>query len=181
VQARFQAEFVANQALLLAMYSTDPRWDHDGWYFRDALLGANYFAPILWLSLFDTDGLVTWPSIHDGSPYRSVIQPTSECTGRSRTRLEDWSRRRPQVFAGMSEPWLSYVCGVDAYLAIWTEELTWFYREEERESRWCPFRGGFSLAAGPAGSGPWRPAGSCDQVPPVRRSIKIFPRGLPEL
>ena len=71
------------------MYSTDPPWDHDGRYFRDALLGANYSVPILWLSLFDTDGLVTWPSIHDGSPYTAVIQPTSECIERSRSRLED--------------------------------------------------------------------------------------------
>jgi hypothetical protein len=129
---------VANRALLLAMYSTDPPWDHDGRYFRDALLGANASVPILWLSLFDTDGLVTWPGIHDGSPYTAVIQPTRECIERSRARLENWTRRWPQVFTDMSKPWLSYVGAVeDAYLAIWTEELTWFYREEERETRWA--------------------------------------------
>src|SRR5262245_17783475 len=120
------------------MYSTDPSWDHDGRYLRGALLGANASVPILWLSLFDTDGLVTWPSIHDGSPCMAVIQPTSECIERSRTRLEGWNRRWPQVFAGISEPWLGYVGAVqDTYLAIWAEELTWFYREEEREGRWA--------------------------------------------
>jgi len=123
---------VANRALLLAMYSTDPPWDHDGRYFRDALLGANYSVPILWLSLFDADGLVTWASIHHGSPYTAVIQPTSECIERSRTRLEDWSRRWPQVFADMSEPWLGYVGAVDdAYLAVWAEEISGMTGDEE--------------------------------------------------
>jgi hypothetical protein len=123
---------VANRALLLAMYSTDPPWDHDGRYFRDALLGANYSVPILWLSLFNTDGLVTWPSIHDGSPYTAVIQPTSECIERSRTRLEDWSRRWPEVFGDMSELWLGYVGAVEgAYLAAWAEEISWMTGDEE--------------------------------------------------
>jgi hypothetical protein len=65
---------VANRALLLAMYSTDPPWDHDGRYFRDALLGANYSVPILWLSLFNTDGLVTWPA-QRRSRYFSRLYP----------------------------------------------------------------------------------------------------------
>jgi hypothetical protein len=121
---------VADRALLLALDSADPRWDHDGRYFRDALLGANYWVPILWLSLFDADGLVTWPGIHDGSPFTAVIQPSSECIERSRTRLEDWSHRWPQVFGDISELWLSYVGAVrDAYLAVWAEELTWQYRD----------------------------------------------------
>jgi len=108
------------------MYSTDPPWDHDGRYFRDALLGANYCVPILWLSLFDANGLVTWPGIHDGSPYAAVIQPTTECVKRSRTRLEDWSRRWPHVFGEISGLWLDYIGAVqDAYLAVWTEEMTW--------------------------------------------------------
>lgn len=116
---------MANRTLLLAIYSTEPPWDHDARYFRDALLGANYSVPILWLSLFDADGLVAWPSIHDGAPYTAVIQPTSECIERSRARLEDWGRRWPGVFGDMSGPWLSYVGAVeDAYLAIWTEELS---------------------------------------------------------
>lgn len=114
------------------MYSTDPPWDHDGRYFRDALLGANYSVPILWLSLFDTDGLVTWPSIHGGSPYTAVIQPTSGCIERSRTRLEDWTRRWPEVFRDMSELWLSYVGAVEAaYLAVWAEEISGMTGDEE--------------------------------------------------
>ncbi len=114
------------------MYSTDPPWDHDARYFRDALLGANYSVPILWLSLFDTDGLVTWPSIHDGSPYTAVIQPTGECIERSRRRLEDWSRRWPEVFRDMSELWLGYVGAVEgAYLAVWAEEMSWMTGDEE--------------------------------------------------
>jgi len=116
------------------MCSTDPPWDHDGRYFRDALLGANYSVPILWLSLFDADGLVTWPSIHDGSPYTAIIQPTSDCIVRSRSRLEDWSRRWPKVFADMSEPWLGYVGALDdAYLAVWAEEISSMTGDEEWE------------------------------------------------
>ncbi len=116
---------MADRALLLALDSTDPLWDHDGRYFRDALLGANYSVPILWLSLFDVNGLVTWPGIHDGSPYTAVIQPRGECIERSRARLEDWSRRWPEVFRDMSGPWLGYVGAVEnAYLAVWTGEIS---------------------------------------------------------
>lgn len=108
---------MANRALLLALDSTDPPWDHDGRYFRDALLGANYQVPLLWLSLFDADGLVTWPGIHDGSPFTALIQPRGECVERSRTRLKDWSHRWPQVFGDLSGPWLGYAGTVrDAYL-----------------------------------------------------------------
>jgi hypothetical protein len=95
------------------------------------LLAANYSVPILWLSLFDTDGLVTWPGIH-GSAFTAVVQPTSECTGRSRARLEGWSRRWPEVFGGMSGPWLSFLSAVErAYLAVWAEELSWMADSEE--------------------------------------------------
>ena len=55
--------------MLLALDSTDPPAEHDGIYPRDALLAANASVPILWLSLFDADGLVTWPGIH-GSAFR---------------------------------------------------------------------------------------------------------------
>ena len=89
------------------------------------VLAANASVPILWLSLFDTDGLVTWPGIH-GSAFTTVVQPTSECSGRSRARLGQWSRRWPEVFRDMSAPWLSYLSAVErAYLAVWAEELTW--------------------------------------------------------
>jgi len=123
---------VADRALLLALHSTDPPWDHDGRYVRGALLGANYSVPILWLSLFDTGGLVTWPGIYDGSPYTAVIQPASECVERSRARLEDWSRRWPEVFRDISRLWLGYVGAVrEAYLAVWTEQLTWLAGGDE--------------------------------------------------
>lgn len=78
-QASLYGHGVADRALLLALDSTDPPWDHDGPYFRDALLGANYWVPILWLSLFDADDLVTWPGIHDGSPFTALIQPRGGC------------------------------------------------------------------------------------------------------
>jgi hypothetical protein len=44
-------------------------------YPRGGLLAANYSVPILWLSLFDTDGLVTWPGhprlwVHGGRAAR---------------------------------------------------------------------------------------------------------------
>jgi hypothetical protein len=111
--------------MLLALDSADPPAEHDGMYPRGALLAANYSVPVLWLSLFDTDGLVTWPGIH-GSTFTAVVQPRSECIGRSRARLGDWSRRWPDVFGDMSEPWLSYLRAVEhAYLAVWAEELSW--------------------------------------------------------
>jgi hypothetical protein len=123
---------VSNRALLLALESTESPWDHDGRYFRDALLGANYSVPVLWLSLFDADGLVTWPGIHDGSPYTALVGPRPECIERSRTRVADWSSRWPEVFADMSEAWLSYVGAVaDPYLAVWTEELSDATGDEE--------------------------------------------------
>jgi hypothetical protein len=123
---------VADRALLLALESTEPPWDHDGMYPRDALLAANYSVPVLWLSLFDADGLVTWPGIRDGSPYTAIVEPASECVGRSRTRLQDWSGRWPRVFADISETWLSYIGAVDdPYLAIWTEELSGMTGDEE--------------------------------------------------
>jgi hypothetical protein len=54
--------------MLLALDSADPPAEHDGMYPRGALFAANYSVPVLWLSLFDTDGLVTWPGIR-GSSY----------------------------------------------------------------------------------------------------------------
>jgi hypothetical protein len=111
--------------MLLALDSTDPPAEHDGMYPRDALLAANYSVPILWLSLFDTDGLETWPGIR-GSSFTAVVQPRSECIERSRAQLGDWSRRWPEVFGDMSEPWLSYLRAVERpYLAVWAVELSW--------------------------------------------------------
>jgi len=118
--------------MLLALDSTDPPAEHDGMYPRAALLAANYSVPILWLSLFDTDGLVTWPGIHGDSACTAVVQPRSECVGRSRARLGDWSRRWPEVFGDMSGPWLSYLSAVErGYLAVWTEELSWMADSDE--------------------------------------------------
>jgi hypothetical protein len=117
--------------MLLALDSADPPAEHDGMYPRGALLAANYSVPILWLSLFDTDGLVTWPGIH-GSSFTAVVQPWSECIERSRARLGDWSRRWPDVFGDMSEPWLSYMGAVErAYLAVWAEELSWMVESDQ--------------------------------------------------
>ena len=80
----------------LALDSTDPPAEHDGIYPRGALLAANYSVPILWLSLFDAAGLVSWPDIHGDSAHTAVVQPRSECIGRSRARLGEWSRRWPK-------------------------------------------------------------------------------------
>jgi hypothetical protein len=116
--------------MLLGLESTDSPAERDGMYPRDALLAANASVPILWLSLFDSDGLVTWPGIH-GPPFTAVVQPRNECIERSRTRLTDWSRQWPDVFADMAEPWLNYVGAVEgAYLAVWTEELSWMDGDE---------------------------------------------------
>ncbi len=116
--------------MLLALDSTDPPAEHDEMYPRDALLAANYSVPILWLSLFNADGLVTWPGIH-GSAFTAVVQPTGECIERSRTRLGERSRRWPDVFTDISGPWLSYLSAIQrAYLAVWAEELSWMDGEE---------------------------------------------------
>jgi hypothetical protein len=116
--------------MLLALDSADPPPEHDGMYPRGALLAANYSVPILWLSLFDADGLVTWPGIH-GSVFTTVVQPTSDCIERTRARLGDWSRRWPDVFGNMSGPWLSYLPAVErAYLAVWAEEISWMEGDE---------------------------------------------------
>ena len=93
---------MANRAMLSALDSADPPAEHDGMYPRGALLAANYSVPILWLSLLDTDGLVTWPGIH-GSTFTAVVQPRIECIERSRARLGEWSRLWPEVFGDMSE------------------------------------------------------------------------------
>lgn len=123
---------MSNRALLLALDATQPVRDHDGRYFRDALLAANDSVPILWLSLFDAGGLVTWSGVHDGSPFTALIQPTGECVERSRTRLQDWSRRWPDVFAEISGLWLGYIGAVqESHLAVWTEELTWLVGGDE--------------------------------------------------
>lgn len=137
--------------MLLAVDSADPPAEHDGMYPRGALLAANYSVPILWLSLFDTDGLVTWPGIR-GSAFTAVVQPTSECIGRSRTRLGDWSRRRPEVFGDMSGPWLSYLPAVErAYLAVWAEELSWM--ADSDESWAAELRGYLSCLDDPGSAG----------------------------
>jgi hypothetical protein len=105
-------------------------------YPDDALLTANYSVPILWLSLFDTDGLVTWAGFYSG-PFTTVVQPRSACIECSRTRLEDWSRRWPDVFQEMSETWLGYISAVDcAYLAIWAEGICGMYMTRDEE--WAP-------------------------------------------
>jgi hypothetical protein len=118
--------------MLLALDSADPPAEHDGMYPRGALLAANYSVPVLWLSLFDIDGLVTWPGIPLCSSFTAVVQPRSECIERSRARLGDWSRRWPEVFGDMSEPWLSYLRAVErAYLAVWAEELSWMVDSDQ--------------------------------------------------
>jgi hypothetical protein len=114
---------VSNNALLLALDSTDRPVEHDGLP-SGVLLGANYSVPILWLSLFDAGGLVTWPGF-DGVAFTGLVQPRNDCIRRSRERVEKWGRQWPEVFGSMSEPWLSYLSAVErAYLAVWTEEIS---------------------------------------------------------
>jgi hypothetical protein len=162
---------VANRALLLALESTDPPRDHHGIYPRDALLAANYSVPVLWLSLFDADGLVTWPGIHGGSPFAAVIGPASECVERSRTRLQDWSSRWPQVFADMSETWLSYIAAVDdSYLAIWTEELS----DMTGDEKWAAELRGYLRGLDDPGSAGFRDALVQSYLYPSRKGLEPF-------
>jgi len=141
--------------MLLALDSADPPAEHDGMYPRGALLAANYSVPILWLSLFDTDGLVIWPGIH-GSTFTAVVQPRSECIERSRARLGEWSRRWPEVFWDMSEPWLSYVDAVErAYLAVWADELS---RMVDSDQAWAAELRGYLSCLDNPGSADFREA-----------------------
>ncbi len=113
---------MSDVASLLALDSADPPAEDDS-MLGGTLLGANYSVPILWLSLFDADSLVTWPG-SEGS-FTTVAQPRNDCIRRSRDRLGKWRRRWPDVFGRMSEPWLSYLSAVDrAYLAVWAEEIS---------------------------------------------------------
>jgi hypothetical protein len=114
---------VPNISLLLALNSTDPPIEYEP---RNALLAANYSVPILWLSLFNTDGLVNWPStLDDSTTYTAIIQPVNECIERSRNRLADWSRRWPDVFAGISSTWLGFAGAIEAaHFGVWTEDIS---------------------------------------------------------
>jgi hypothetical protein len=114
---------VANRSLLLALDSTDPPTEYQP---DDALLAANYSVPILWLSLFSTDGLVNWPSAFDDSAtYTALLQPLDGCVERSRQRLADWSLRWPAIFRGISGEWLSFVETIEAaYFGVWTEDIS---------------------------------------------------------
>ena len=95
------------------------------------MLAANYSVPILWLSLFNADGLVTWPGI-SCSAFTAVVQPAGECIERSRTRLERRSRRWPDVFTDTSGRWLGYLGAVQRpYLAVGAGELSWMDGEEK--------------------------------------------------
>jgi hypothetical protein len=95
------------------------------------LLGANYSVPVLWLSLFDADGLVAWPGF-GGSGFTAVVQPRDDCIRRSRDRVEGWRRRWPEVFGSISGLWLGYVSAVEAaYLAVWAEEISEMAQDDE--------------------------------------------------
>ena len=141
--------------MLLALDSAGPPAEHDGMYPLDALLAANYSVPILWLSLFGIDGLVTWPGI-EGPAFTGVVQPRGECIERSRTRLGDWSRRWPEVFDDMSGPWLSYLAGIErAYLAVWAEELS---RMADNDGEWAAELRGYLSSLDDPGSAGFRKA-----------------------
>jgi len=81
---------VANRAMLLALDSADPPAEHHEMAHGDALLAANYSVPILWLSLFNADGLVTWPGIRSMAelPQHSTARLPG-CVGRG-TGLDGW-------------------------------------------------------------------------------------------
>jgi hypothetical protein len=116
--------------MLLGLDSPGPPTVHDGEP-SGVLLGANYSVPILWLSLFNADGLVTWPGL-DGDAFTGLVQPRDDCIVRSRERMEEWGRRWPEVFESMSGLWLSYLGEVKrAYLAVWAEELSWMVDDDE--------------------------------------------------
>lgn len=162
---------MANRALLLALDSPKPPAEYDGMYPRDPLLAANYSVPILWLSLFDTDGLVSWPGVQDSFPFTTVVQPRGACLERSRSRLEDWSHRWPEVFQDMSEPWLGYIGAVEnAYLAVWAEEMSAMTGDAE----WATHLRAYLSGLDDPGSAGFRDALAQSYLSPSGNGLKPF-------
>jgi hypothetical protein len=122
---------VANRTLLLVTDSANP----PGYEPKEGLLGANYSVPILWLSLFTVDDLVSWPSTVDsGSEYAAVLGRRHQCITRSRRRFLEWSRLwRP--FEELGRAWMGFLerCPGE-FISIWTEELAWMYESVDQWS-----------------------------------------------
>lgn len=113
---------IANIALLVASDSIEPPREYEP---PDALLGANYSVPILWLSLFSSAEIVSWPGTVDaGVSYAAAAGHRHACISRSRSRLEEWKRRWPEAFSVLAPVWLDFIEGrPEQFLAIWTEQL----------------------------------------------------------
>jgi hypothetical protein len=113
---------IANVTLLLASDSIDPPTEYEP---PDALLGANYSIPLLRLSLFNSDEIVSWPSTLDAAvSYAATTGPRDKCITRSRSRLEEWKRRWPETFNILGPAWTDFIdARPEQFLAIWTEEL----------------------------------------------------------
>jgi hypothetical protein len=113
---------MSNRALLLAADSPEPPADYEP---AHAILGANYSAPLLWLSLFDATEIVSWPSTLDSTrAYAAVVGRRDPCLARTRSRIARWNAQWPRTFHDIGPAWLDFISARRGqFFAIWTEEL----------------------------------------------------------
>lgn len=125
---------MANLALLLLSDAPDPPSEYEP---ADAILGANYSVPLLWLSLFTAADIVSWPGTVDAaSTYAALLGRREECLRRSRDRVSTWTRRWPRSFENLGKLWLDFIeARPGHFVAVWTEELAEMYRTTDEWQR----------------------------------------------
>lgn len=125
---------VANCTLLLVSDSAEPPSEYEP---VDALLGANYSLPLLWLSLFTTAEILLWPSTLESTwTYAAVIGRRDACLARTRSRIDLWGGLWPRTFDDIGPTWLNFINDRPGqFFAIWTEELAEMYESAEEWRR----------------------------------------------
>ena len=113
---------MANVTLLLALDSARSPSEYEP---PDALLGANYSVPLMWLSMFTTAEIVLWPSIVQPTvSYAALLGPRNACITRSLDRINEWTRIWPETFGSLGPAWTDFIkARQEPFFAVWTEEL----------------------------------------------------------
>ncbi|HET7420173.1 MAG TPA: hypothetical protein VFL27_07310 [Candidatus Dormibacteraeota bacterium] len=121
---------MANVTLLLASNSADPPSEYEP---PDALLGANYSVPLLWLSMFTPAEIVLWLSTIDPTvSYAAVVGERDACINRSSDRIGKWSRLWPETFSTLGPTWTTFAeARHEPFFAVWTEELAEMHESPE--------------------------------------------------
>lgn len=121
---------VANVTLLIASNSPDPPSEYEP---SEALLGANYSVPLLWLSMFASADIVLWTSTVDPTlSYAAAVGHHDGCIKRSRDRIAEWTRLWPETFGELGPIWIDFVeRRREPFFAVWTEELGEMYDSPE--------------------------------------------------